>query len=100
MNEVPDYSVQITGANEALSDLELSWRTAEFSPDDGIGPMDSLHQAGDALVAVAEIWARERGCRAFASDAPLENSGSHAMHLALGFEETERVVFFRKAVAQ
>jgi aminoglycoside 6'-N-acetyltransferase I len=31
-----------------------------------------------------------------ASDALLDNGASHAMHRALGFEETERVVFFRK----
>ncbi len=55
MSDEPDYSVQITEANDALSDLEPSWKTAEFSAVDGIGPMDSLHQAGDALVAVAEF---------------------------------------------
>jgi hypothetical protein len=55
MSEGPEYSVQITHANDALSDLEPSWKTAVFSEDDGIGSMDSLHQAGDALVAVAEF---------------------------------------------
>ena len=49
-----------------------------------------------ALLATAERWAISRGCREFASDAPLENETSHAMHRALGFKETERVVFFRK----
>ena len=53
-----------------------------------------------ALVSAAVAWARERGCSELASDAPLENKDSHAMHQALGFAETERVVFFRKAVAQ
>jgi aminoglycoside 6'-N-acetyltransferase I len=28
----------------------------------------------------------------------LDNTASHAMHGALGFEETERVVYFRKAL--
>lgn len=31
-----------------------------------------------------------------ASDALLENVSSHCMHRGLGFEETERVVYFRK----
>ena len=53
-----------------------------------------------ALVAAAETWAETRGCTEFASDAPIENTESYAMHVALGFAETERVVFFRKAVAQ
>lgn len=41
-------------------------------------------------------WGRARGCVELASDASLDNEISHRMHRALGFEETERVVFFRK----
>jgi aminoglycoside 6'-N-acetyltransferase I len=41
-------------------------------------------------------WAIKQGCRELASDSLLENSSAHAAHLALGFEETERVVYFRK----
>jgi aminoglycoside 6'-N-acetyltransferase I len=50
------------------------------------------------LVAAVERWARQRGCREFASDALIANEASHAVHRALGFEETERVVFFRKFI--
>jgi aminoglycoside 6'-N-acetyltransferase I len=50
------------------------------------------------LVAEAERWAASVGCSEFASDALIDNTRSHAMHVALGFEETERVVFFRKAL--
>jgi aminoglycoside 6'-N-acetyltransferase I len=50
------------------------------------------------LVAEAERWAASVGCSEFASDALVDNTRSHAMHAALGFEETERVVFFRKAL--
>jgi aminoglycoside 6'-N-acetyltransferase I len=39
-------------------------------------------------------WARARGCRELASDALLENEASQRAHRALGFEETERVVYF------
>jgi len=49
-----------------------------------------------ALVAEVSRWGRERGCRELFSDALLDNAASHAMHRALGFTETERVVFFRK----
>jgi aminoglycoside 6'-N-acetyltransferase I len=49
------------------------------------------------LVDAVETWGRkQQGCRELASDALLENAESHAMHRALGFEETERVVYFRK----
>ena len=53
-----------------------------------------------ALVDAALDWARERGIGEFASDALLENHASHAFHAAIGFEEVERVVYFRRALAE
>jgi aminoglycoside 6'-N-acetyltransferase I len=49
-----------------------------------------------ALVRAVEAWAVLAGCSEFASDALIDNGRSHAMHRALGFVETERVVYFRK----
>ena len=54
---------------------------------------------GRALVAAVEDWARGLGCTECASDALLGNVASHAAHRACGFEETERVVCFRKRLA-
>ena|SRR5450755_1828631 len=51
-----------------------------------------------ALVAEVERWAVAQGCSELASDSPLENVVAHATHRALGFEETERVVYFRRAL--
>jgi aminoglycoside 6'-N-acetyltransferase I len=48
------------------------------------------------LCRTVETWARRLGCREFASDVLLENTASQSMHKALGFEETERVVYYRK----
>jgi GNAT superfamily N-acetyltransferase len=50
------------------------------------------------LVGAALGWCRERGLRDLCSDAQIENVVSHAMHRGLGFEETERLVTFRKMV--
>jgi aminoglycoside 6'-N-acetyltransferase I len=50
------------------------------------------------LVAHVERWAVGVGCNEFASDALLENTESHDMHTCLGFQESERVVFFKKAL--
>lgn len=49
------HAVRITNDNPALADLKLSWNTAIFSDEDGLAPMDSLHQAGDAMVALARL---------------------------------------------
>jgi predicted TIM-barrel fold metal-dependent hydrolase/GNAT superfamily N-acetyltransferase len=54
---------------------------------------------GTALVKAAEAWGRTRGCKEFASDAQIVNDGSIAAHRAAGFEEVERIVCFRKALA-
>lgn len=48
------------------------------------------------LVVSVQQWAEEMGCTELASDALLDNQASHAMHEALGFAETERVVYFLK----
>jgi aminoglycoside 6'-N-acetyltransferase I len=53
---------------------------------------------GRALVEAAENWARLRGYTEIASDTQLDNHRSQAAHAALGFEETERLVSFRKAL--
>jgi aminoglycoside 6'-N-acetyltransferase I len=54
--------------------------------------------SGRALIAAAERWARERGYTELASDARVDNEASHRAHLALGFDEVERAVHFRKAL--
>lgn len=51
---------------------------------------------GRALVEAVADWGRAKGCTELASNALLKNTASHAFHLGLGFEETERVVFFRR----
>ena len=51
---------------------------------------------GKKLVEAAERWAAAQGCEQMASDAPLGNTVSHEAHTALGFEESERLVHFRK----
>lgn len=88
--------------------VEASVRTdhvngAETSP---VGFLEGLfvvpeyrrHGIARRLVATAAAWASSRGCTELASDASIENERSHAVHRALGFAETERVVYFRRAL--
>ena len=51
-----------------------------------------------SLVRLCEAWAKERGCREFASDCLLDNTESYNFHLRIGFAETERCIFFRKVI--
>lgn len=50
---------------------------------------------GRALLAAVRAWTRDAGCRELASDSRVEDVQAHAAHRACGFEETERVVYFR-----
>lgn len=59
-------------------------------------PEARLKGVARALVRRVIDWALAGGFVELASDALLENTASHAMHRALGFEEMERVVCFRR----
>jgi aminoglycoside 6'-N-acetyltransferase I len=48
------------------------------------------------ICEAAGKWGLEQGCCEFASDVYIDDDDSLAAHAALGFEETERVVYFRK----
>lgn len=52
-----------------------------------------------ALCEAAGRWGLEQGCREFASDVYGDDENSLAAHRGLGFEETEKVVYFRKPLA-
>lgn len=55
--------------------------------------------AGGSLIRAAERWACAGGHVEIASDAQIANAISHDAHRAVGFEEVERAVHFRKALA-
>jgi aminoglycoside 6'-N-acetyltransferase I len=51
---------------------------------------------GWRLVAAVETWAKAQGLQELGSDTALSNLGAQRAHERWGFEETERVVYFRK----
>ena len=65
---------------------------------EGIFVEDAYRRRGlsKALLSACEGWAKEMGCSEFASDCELENEESLAFHLALGFEEANRIICFAK----
>ena len=54
------------------------------------------HGIGRALIAAAEEWGRAQGCTEFGSDTQIDNEASANAHVALGFEEVERVRCYLK----
>jgi aminoglycoside 6'-N-acetyltransferase I len=65
---------------------------------EGIWVKPQMRRRGIAaqLVAHAESFLAARGFRELGSDTQIDNAASQAAHLAWGFSETERVVYFRK----
>jgi aminoglycoside 6'-N-acetyltransferase I len=98
-----------TADNEPIGFAEATIRTdwvngCDTSPVlflEGLFVTSSARRRGVArdLVEAVAIWGRAKDATEFASDAPLDNEASHAMHRALGFAETERVLFFRRELA-
>jgi len=51
---------------------------------------------GGLLVAAAEDWARSQGCIEMASDTWIDHELSQRAHTALGYQEVDRCVHYRK----
>lgn len=65
---------------------------------EGVYVQPEHHHKGVArhLVAACEDWARSVGCTEFSSDCEIDNTASLAFHLAIGFEEVGRTIWFHK----
>ena len=98
--------VEYDASNKALGFAEVALRNdyVNGTTSSPVAFLEGIYVAPEArmqgvarrLFGEAQRWAVGIGCVELASDALVDNTQSHAMHLALGFEETERVVFFRK----
>lgn len=91
--------------SECLGFIEVSLRAyAEGCESSPVGyiegwyvqPQQQGRGYGRALVQAAEAWAKAQGCSEMASDSLLDNLQGQTAHLALGYQEVERVVLFRK----
>ena len=65
---------------------------------EGISVKEAYRRQGIAksLLEECEQWAREKGCREFASDCELTNTDSLRFHLSIGFHEANRIICFSK----
>lgn len=61
-----------------------------------VAPESRRRGVGAKLIAAAEDWARDQGCREMASDTWVTALHSQRAHEALGFEVVDRCVHYRK----
>jgi Acetyltransferase (GNAT) family. len=69
---------------------------------EGIFVLPAFRRRGIArkLCEAVAGFGSDSDCSELASNALLTNHDSHAFHAAAGFEETERVVFFRRRIGE
>jgi aminoglycoside 6'-N-acetyltransferase I len=96
----PERFLQLIGFIEGSirSDYVNGTETSPVGFVEGVYVVPGMRRHGVArrLYTAIGDWAKARGCRELASDALLDNESSQHAHRALGFEETERVVYFTK----
>ena len=65
---------------------------------EGVFVQEAYRHKGYAkeLLAECEKWAKEKNCSEFASDCELDNNDSLNFHIAMGFEEANRIICFKK----
>ena len=81
----------VNGANDGLKGyLEAIYVLPEYRKKGIAAELDKI----------IGCWAAQNGCREMASDCLLENIDSYNFHLKIGYEETERCIFFLKALEQ
>ena len=50
------------------------------------------------LCAECEQWAKDKGCKEFASDCEITNEESLRFHLHMGYTEENRIICFKKEI--
>ncbi len=67
---------------------------------EGIFIVEAYRKKGYAkeLLRACESWTKKQNCSEFASDCELGNTDSLKFHLAMGFEEVNRIICFRKEI--
>lgn len=65
---------------------------------EGVFVTEAYRRRGFAsmLLRECETWAKEKGCKEFASDCELDNTDSLRFHQAAGFSEANRIICFTK----
>lgn len=65
---------------------------------EGIFIMENYRNRGyaEALLNECERWAKEKGCKEFASDCEIHNDNSFQFHKAMNFTEVNRIICFTK----
>ena len=88
----------------ALAQCQLRRDYVEGTESSPVGYLEGIYVTEEyrrrglagKLLRSCEHWAKEMGCREFASDCELANEASREFHLRMGFAEAGRIICFTK----
>lgn len=92
---------EVTGFIEVtLRNIVDGCRSSPVGYIEGIFVKPSFRNKGIAknLLDTATEWCIEQGCTELATDSELENIAAQKFHLNMGFEETYRIVEYKKKI--
>lgn len=100
----PDAAFFLAENASGFAQCQLRYDYVEGTESSPVGYLEGIYVEegcrrqglARAMLAACENWAREQGCREFASDCELTNAQSLRFHLSLGFEEANRIICFAK----
>lgn len=100
------YVILVAEGGVGFAEVTLRSTADDCDPSHPVGYLEGWYVevehrrrgVGAALVRAAEEWAKSQGCLEMASDTWLDNEVSQRAHRALGFEEVDRVVTYKKTL--
>jgi len=104
--EAAFFLLEENGMPMGFAQCQLRHDYVEGTETSPVGYLEGIYVKPDlrgkggakALLNACERWAASWGCTEFASDCELENTGSLAFHLRMGFEEAGRNIHFAKKI--
>ena len=80
------------------SDYVEGTETSPVGYLEGIFIVEGCRHRGYAkeLLKECEKWAKDKGCKEFASDCEIDNMDSFRFHMAMNFTEANRIICFTK----
>lgn len=96
----------VAGKPVGFAQCQLRYDYVEGTETSPVGYLEGIfiqeefrHQGfAKELLQACEQWARDKKCAEFASDCELNNTDSLKFHLAMGFDEVNRIICFRKDI--
>ena len=104
--EAAYFLLEADGEAKGFAQCQLRHDYVEGTETSPVGYLEGIYVRAElrgkggakALLRACESWAASWGCTEFASDCELENTGSLAFHMSMGFEEASRNIHFAKKI--